>query len=264
MTSFVTDGASINVGEHNGLWRLIQDAAKDVDASQPILMIWCAVHRSDLCFKDLGKSVPEVKNIIKKCSHISSFIRHSAVRLVEIKKISIEKGVGLHILPRYFEVRWSQFTLQLIDATLTSWHCLVFFFQHLAGLKDKHSAEASGYLRFLTDLDNLQLLCFLGDLLNVHTKFQKQLQANDLNIIKLDSIVAGFKHNIEVLQLNTLLGGWEQTLTEILHINDENYFVRDIQSQVKRIPCKRDFQFLREEIVSKLVDVTTHKCSIFK
>lgn len=264
MTSFVTDGASINVGEHNGLWRHIQDAAESEGALQPILMIWCAAHRSDLCIKDLGKSVPEVKTIIKMCSRISSFIRQSAVRLVEIKKIAAEKDVGLHLLPKHFEVRWSQFTLQLIDSTLTSWRCLVYFFEYLVGLNDKHSAEACGYSKFLKNSDNLQILCFLADLFNVHTKFQKQLQANDLNIIKLDSVVAAFKHNIHDLHSNTLLGGWEETLRKTIHENDdETYYVDDIEirSQTKRVPSNRTFDFLRKEILTKILDFTSIRFS---
>lgn len=48
MSSFVTDGANVNIGEHNGLWRLIDNDAKAHGAGQPILKIWCAAHRSDL------------------------------------------------------------------------------------------------------------------------------------------------------------------------------------------------------------------------
>lgn len=68
MSSFVTDGASINMGEHNGLWRLVRDAAEAAGALQPILMIWCAAHRSALCVKDLKKFTPEVKNVVKMCA----------------------------------------------------------------------------------------------------------------------------------------------------------------------------------------------------
>lgn len=101
------------------------------------------------------------------------------------------------------------------------------------------------YLKFLTNLDNLQMLCYLGDLFNVHTRFQKQLQANDLNIVKLDAVVAGFKHNISDLKCNVLLGGWEETLKGILRQdNGGDYSVHEIQLQntFKRVPNTRNFQ----------------------
>lgn len=85
ISSIVTDGASINVGEHNGLWRLIGNAALGACAQQPIMKIWCAAHRSDLAIKDLSKHVPEVPAAIKKCASISSFVPRSAVRLKLLK-----------------------------------------------------------------------------------------------------------------------------------------------------------------------------------
>lgn len=79
ISSFVTDGASVNVGEHNGLWRLTDDDAKEAGAAQPIIKIWCAAHRSDLAVKDLNKCVEEVPQLIQKCSSIASFIRRSGI-----------------------------------------------------------------------------------------------------------------------------------------------------------------------------------------
>lgn len=264
MSSFVTDGASINIGEHNGLWRLIRDEADAVGAVQRILMIWCAAHRSDLCVKDLGKSVSEVKTAIKMCSKISHFIRNSAVRLVEIKKISAERKVNLHLLPKYYEVRWSQYSLQLIDATLASWRCLVHYFQFASDLNDKYSAEATGYLRYLKDFENLKLLCFLGDLFHFHTLFQKQLQSNDLNIMKLQDVVSGFKQNLEDLQETPLLGGWEEEFSNMVRVNEDDcHFIDDIviHNEAKRVQPTRLFPYLRAEIVSKMVDFTSIRFS---
>lgn len=79
MSSFVTDGASVNIGEHKGLWRLIDDDARNAGATQPIIKIWCAAHRADLVVKDLNKSVEAVPLLIQKCSSMASFIRRSGM-----------------------------------------------------------------------------------------------------------------------------------------------------------------------------------------
>lgn len=79
VSSFVTDGASVNVGEHKGLWRLIDDDAREMGITQSIIKIWCAAHRSDLAVKDLNKTVEEIPQLIQKCSSMASFIRRSGM-----------------------------------------------------------------------------------------------------------------------------------------------------------------------------------------
>lgn len=260
MSSFVTDGASINVGEHKGLWRLIDNAALAAGAEQPITKIWCAAHRSDLVVRDLGKFVSEVPAAIKKCSSISSFIRRSAVRLVQLKKIAREKHLPLRMLPTYHEVRWTEFSLQLLSSILTSWRGLVYFFQQLIDDNDEHSAEAFGYMSFLTDFDNFQLLCFLGDVFQILSKFQKQLQSDTLNIISLDGFVKEFKHSLNNLNDFKLLGGWEESFVTYCKENDyKKYYVDDIEvkKSCRRMPCTRNFAFVREEILKKMDEFTT-------
>lgn len=48
-SSFVTDGVSINIGNNNGYWGLIDEDNKDSDSH--ILKIWCTVHYSTLAWK---------------------------------------------------------------------------------------------------------------------------------------------------------------------------------------------------------------------
>lgn len=128
MSSFVTDGASVNVGCHKGLWRLIEEDARANGATQPIVMIWCVAHRSDLALRDLNKIVSDVPSIIHKSSQLAKFVRRSGLRMSAAKRISSEHNLKLMALPRHFEVRWGEFTAQLITAVLTSWKCLVLFF----------------------------------------------------------------------------------------------------------------------------------------
>jgi len=62
MSSIVTDGASVNTGERNGLWALFDS----IDSEIPKLKIWCAVHRTQLAWKSVTDLVSEVSHLLQK------------------------------------------------------------------------------------------------------------------------------------------------------------------------------------------------------
>lgn len=138
----------MNKGEHKGLWRLIEDDARRCGGDQPILVIWCAAHRSDLAMKDLNKAVEEIPKVIKMCSSLASFFRRSGIRTALLKQTAEKYNLKLYVLPRHFEVRWSQFTGQLVNSVLGSWHCLVLaltaFIADPECIDQKGKAEAEG------------------------------------------------------------------------------------------------------------------------
>lgn len=254
MSSFVTDGASVNIGEHKGLWRLIDIEAEGCGANQHIMKIWCAAHRSDLAMKDLNKHVLEVPKLIQMCSNISTFIRRSAVRLAQLKKIAIENDLALTVLPRYFEIRWSEFTSQLVMSTLISWRSLVLFLKKLIDDKDEYAAQASGYLKFLTTYDNVQMLAFLADLFFEHANFQKKAQCDHLNIMSLSQIVQDFQDAIFDMKANNLIFGWEETLTKsLIPADDGSYTLKGIVlvTSRSRTASKRTFQCVRDDVLEK-------------
>lgn len=69
LSSIMTDGASINTGNKNGLWALIDKDNKNYNTQ--ILNIWCTVYRSALAWEKLTSSVPELKKLIEMFSSIS-------------------------------------------------------------------------------------------------------------------------------------------------------------------------------------------------
>lgn len=89
MSSIVTDGASVNIGERSGLWKLIDDYAKEHKVLQNIMKIWCAAHRSDLSVKDLKKAVKELPYILGYLKKLSSFIRKSSMRFASLCEVNI-------------------------------------------------------------------------------------------------------------------------------------------------------------------------------
>ena len=80
-TSIVTDGESLNTGGHNGLWRKLEDEKRMHDNSnQPLLKVWCAAHRSNLAYKDISKSVSEVRMAVVDVVSVGSYFHVSGVR----------------------------------------------------------------------------------------------------------------------------------------------------------------------------------------
>lgn len=131
VSSFVTDGASVNTGQKKGLWTLVENERKADEIKIPIMKIWCAVQRSALAWEKLTQKVSEVSEvskIIKKISSISTYFHQSGVRTKELKIISEQENIKYAQLPKYFDVRWTEFTYSLLVGILKNWRVLVIYF----------------------------------------------------------------------------------------------------------------------------------------
>jgi len=75
ISSIVTDGAAVNIGNKGGLWTLFENKWRNNSnkSNVPLIKIWCAVHRSNLAWKDVSSTVIEVSHIVSKLSGISAF-----------------------------------------------------------------------------------------------------------------------------------------------------------------------------------------------
>jgi len=105
-SSIVTDGESLNSGDRNGLWRKLEEEKVSHDPSHgPMLKISCAAHRSNLAYKDVSKSVNEVKLITSDVVAVGSYFHVSGVRTHELKE-AVSNGLSqpLH-WPDFKEVR---------------------------------------------------------------------------------------------------------------------------------------------------------------
>ena len=87
ITCIVTDGESLNFGEHNSLWKVLQDerSYSTSNPTLPLIKIWCAAHRSDLAFGKVAKTVKEVNLLISDACGLSTFSQTSAVRTKELE-----------------------------------------------------------------------------------------------------------------------------------------------------------------------------------
>ena len=127
ITHLSTDGENKNVGEHRGLWKLLDDDRRKLDIDTPLLKSVCAVHSTANAYKDLHanacKSVPEIDHLVKKLAAISTYFHVSAKQTIELEKVAKVEGLTVRLFPKYFEVRWAEFTAALLDAILCSWKC---------------------------------------------------------------------------------------------------------------------------------------------
>lgn len=215
-SSLVTDGASVNTGAKSGLWALfkskmrkqsIESEDNNVE-SIPLLTIWCGVHRSNLAWKSTSKLVNDVDALLHKLVGISTFFHGSGLRTRELKDTASANKLNLLAIPKLFEVRWTEFSLSLLNAILTSWNCIVLY------MKQSSEKEASGFLYFLCDEDNLLLMAFLADVLMVFSRYQRQLQSDSITILDLQHKTNTVKSKLLALKDHPLTGGWFQTYTK--------------------------------------------------
>lgn len=184
ISSFATDGANVNIGQKKGLWALFEKDREDKSIKIPFLKMWCAVHRSALAWETLTTNVIELKKCIQLCSSISTYFHQSGIRTRELKQLANEDNINILSLPKYFEVRWTEFTYDLLISILRSWRVLVKYFK-LQIFEDKNNT-AAGFYKMLTDVNNLKLLCFMSDLGYLYSRFQKQIQSDDILIFDLE------------------------------------------------------------------------------
>lgn len=58
-------------------------------------------------------------------NYISSYFYQSGLRTKELKDITNNGGISFTQLPKYFEVRWTEFTYNLFLGNLKNWGILV-------------------------------------------------------------------------------------------------------------------------------------------
>ena len=85
----------------------------------PLLKIWCAAYRSSLAYKDVFKSVSEVRLVTFDVVNAGSYFHVSGVRTHELRETSTSSGLSepLH-WPDFKEVCFAEFSHQLFAVFL--------------------------------------------------------------------------------------------------------------------------------------------------
>jgi len=115
-SSIVTEGASVNTGDKNGLWTLLQELKADSSSNlgtsyyaSPLLKVWCSAHRSQLAWQSVSTTVVEVKSCFQNLVSIVTYFHTSGLRTRELKTLAGELHSELCRLLTVFEVRWPEF-----------------------------------------------------------------------------------------------------------------------------------------------------------
>ena len=165
-----------------------------------MLKIWCAVHRSQLAWKNVTESVAELKLLIQELKSISTYFHTSGIRTRERKEAAEEHDLTVKMYPEYFAIRFTEFLYELIDSHLASWNATVLYFK-----KHLTDHEACGYLKEITNEVKLRLTCFVGDVLAVFKRYQKMIQSDSLTLLDLEKETNSVKAQLRSLLENTLL-----------------------------------------------------------
>ena len=132
VSSIVIDGTNMNIGERDGLWALLeklrQQQVSEKVSLVPLIKICCAVHRSNLTWKSVTDTVTELKVVIEALKSISTYFHTLGVRTRECKKVADEHNLPMLRYPVYFQIRFTEFLFELIDAYLSSCEATILYF----------------------------------------------------------------------------------------------------------------------------------------
>ena len=257
-SSVVTDGASVNIGEKNGLWTMLTteiNSMSDNQTSKPFLKIWCGVHRAQLAWHSVTDTVVEVKYLFQNLANLVTYFHSSGVRTRELKQLAEENNFQLLHLPSTYEVRWTQFSYTLVNAVLVSWQALASY------LRQAQEKSANGHFQFITNYSNLKLLTFLADILFVFARFQQRLQRDSTTLIDMHEAVNNVQTVIASLRDKPLLGGWQETFLQSLHESEGKPNLKgfELLNPAKRrlehhrfVTDKRDIDAVCNEVVESL------------
>ena len=113
------------------------------------------------------------------CQHIST-PRES--EFGNAKKIADEHNLPIRRYLVYFQIRFTGFLFELIDAHLSSWEATTLCFRDKS--KDR---EEDGHFKFMTNKFMLHLMTFVADVLAVFKRYQKLIQDCGITILDVES-----------------------------------------------------------------------------
>lgn len=250
----VTDGENANTGERNSLWASLDKERLQSGNMLPFIKIWCGVHRSDLAFSSVSKTIPEVHTAIQDAVSLATYFHTSGMRTKEMEELAASNGFRVMRIPKYFEVRWTEFTYRLFNSILCSWRAVV---KYLQTSKDN---SAKGHLSTWTEKTKLNIVCLIADVLLVYSQFQKSIQSNHMTLTGLHQKVEQVKQSLNSMLDKPLLGGWESEFTKNVTEQDEFYGVQLAHHQRRRrehhsfVSDIRDYSPIRTEVIISLVN----------
>ena len=263
-SSIVTDGESLNSGDRNGLWKKLEGEKSTSDPNHgPLLKIWCAAHRSNLAYKDVVKSISEVKIIVSDVVSIGSYFHVSGVRTHDLKATAESNGLPepLH-WPDFKEVRFAEFSHHLFAVFLRNYRSCMSYWEK--GNDDK----SKGFLHKWKNKDRIQTVCVLADVTYILKGLQKSLQKDTCNLGDLRTLKERTIKELESLRDESLTGGWEETFVSKIDSGNKFYGIQLEESRQRTspvnlyVPDGRSFTAIRTEIIESLRNFLDERLSI--
>src|SRR6218665_360828 len=176
----------------------------------------------------------------------------SAVRTKELEAVGLDNGFTIKRIPKYFEVRWTDFSYNLFSSMLSSWQALVSY------LQKSNDVAAKGHLENLTDVTTLKTMCCVANILLLYSRFQKKLQDNKCTYFDWDDSVENVINRLEMLKGQNLLGSWESRFTENFKPSEQRFLGFQLFQKTRRnnhslVPTTREFTAVRFEIIESLI-----------
>ena len=202
-------------GERGGLWVLLeklrQQQVPEKESLVLLIKIWCAVHHSNLAWRSVTDTVTELKVVIEELKIMSTYFHTSGVRTRKRKKNADEHNLPIQRYPVYFQIRFTGFLFELIDAHLSYWKATTLYFRDKSKEREEH-----GHFKFMTNKFKFHLMTFVADILAVFKRHQKLIQDDGITILDVESRTRTVRAQIQSLLAKHLAGGWEEALLSAL------------------------------------------------
>ena len=104
-----------------------------------------------------------------------------------VNKYCIDNNLIVCSFPKIFEIRWSEFTHQLVESILKSWNALIMYFNSTT------LNEARICSTYLYNEHNLHLLCFMADVLIILSRYKKKMQSDSTTLCDINQQLNNIK-----------------------------------------------------------------------
>lgn len=255
-TSICTDGTNVNIGERGGLWTHFENEMREIGSVSPFTKVWCSAHRMELVWNDVCQSHAIINKVLNQISSMSSYFHKSGLKTSELRDIAKERNLDFLLIPKLFTIRWTEYSFTIVDNFLTSWEVFMIYF-------DSHKDTdpiAMGYLNFFSKIENLRVIAFLADLLQIFSRYHKKIQSDNATIVSLVQHLRSLQNALVSLKGQCLIGGREETLKNEIQEEEEEgedklklkgFELLNISE--RRKGNKTDFKNIRDGIIDTIV-----------
>lgn len=194
--------------------------------------------------------MPIIDDLLRKVISVSSYFHQSGEKTRLLDEIAADKNLNkpLHY-PQHFEIRWSEFTHNLLYVFLRNWNAMMWHFK---------SAKETGFENLWLSRDRVYLAAFVCDVLTVLKTFQKTFQLSTISILHLPSKKSKLIEDLIMLKNTSLENGWEElVLKETITSNDGSISLRDHKLKTNNTLRSGPFTFStenRKEIIEYLIE----------